>query len=95
MGNGGKHSDAIADKWRDRFRRDNRALRRARRQLESLPDDEVSEVTRPDVRVPSSAPAPLRGLFAILTLLPPWGRVLVVLAIIGAAAAGGHTLGWW
>lgn len=34
-------------------------------------------------------------LVTVLTLLPPWGRVVVALAIIGSMTYGGHQLGWW
>jgi|SRR4051812_37570171 hypothetical protein len=34
-------------------------------------------------------------LVNVLTLLPPWGRVIVTLAVIGSITYGGHQLGWW
>lgn len=34
-------------------------------------------------------------LVTVLTLLPPWGRVLVALAVIASMTYGGHELGWW
>lgn len=36
----------------------------------------------------SSTPAPARGLVAVLKLLPPWQRGVVVLALIAALAFG-------
>ena len=48
---------------------------------------DLSSTVNVTVEVPkhSKIPAPLRAL----KLLPPWGRVVVLLAILGAAVAGG------
>jgi len=46
-----------------------------------------------DVSVPPKADKPI--IIAVLSVLPPWGRVIIALAIITAAGLGGHTLGWW
>lgn len=48
----------------------------------------------------SSTPAPAKGIVAILNTLPPWGRVAVLLALLGVVAASGMVgamlsrLGW-
>jgi hypothetical protein len=44
---------------------------------------------------PSKRPSSIKGLVVVLEMMPPWGRVIVMLAIIGAAIAGGYRLGWW
>jgi hypothetical protein len=65
-------------------------------QLERVADraaTRAAQLSRPDAD--DSTPAAARGLVAILLVLPPWGRVVVTLAVIGAAVAGGHQLGWW
>lgn len=46
-----------------------------------------------DVSIPPKAEKPI--IIAVLTTLPPWGRVVIALAIVTAAGLGGHTLGWW
>lgn len=49
-------------------------------------------------RRPTSVPAPARGIVAILDKLPPWGRVIVLVVLIGAAVASGigaKLAGWF
>lgn len=58
--------------------------------LKPKPDASPAPLTSPSKR-----PSSVKGLVVVLETMPPWGRVIVVLAIIGAAVAGGHRLGWW
>ena len=49
--------------------------------------------TRLGMTDPPKKDAPV--VVEVLSVLPPWGRVIIALALIGAAALGGHQLGWW
>lgn len=59
---------------------------------------EIEAKTRAEKQ--SSTPAPAKGIVAVLNTLPPWGRVAVLLAIVGVVAASGMVgalltrLGW-
>lgn len=82
---------------------------RALQELQDAEWDERSskiEIVLPDIPTkPDASPAPLtspskrptsvKALVVVLETMPPWGRVIVVLAIIAATAATGHRLGWW
>ena len=73
---------------------------RIRAELRSAGDEEDSQVIEQQAisRRPKSDPAPVRGLVAILNTLPPWGRVLVVLALLAVVASGGlaaKVAGWF
>ena len=74
----------------------NPALKKLREHLddsrESADDgDRISVIVEPPKR---SLRPPARAAVAILSLLPPWGRVVVLAAAIAAAAAG-YALDWW
>ena len=64
---------------------------RVRREMRSAGDEEDSGLI--DVEAKSrrekSVPAPARGLKAILETLPPWGRVVFLLALLAAIVASG------
>lgn len=73
---------------------------KTRKEMRSADLDEDSAVItqRAREKVPSSAPAAAKGLAAILQLLPPWGRVVVLLALLAAIASGGlmaRVAGWF
>ncbi len=46
-----------------------------------------------DLSIPPKKDAPV--VVEVLSVLPPWGRVIIALALIAGAAMGGHSLGWW
>lgn len=70
-----------------------RHLERTKLELRaSYPDEDSSVIEREALsRAPksSSTPPHAKGLVAILAMLPGWGRVVVLLALIAALAAGG------
>jgi len=83
---------------------------RIRRLRESIPDEDSSVThihvhgtsnkivahagdTRMGVTDPPKKEPAL--IIEILTKLPPNGRVLLTLAIVGAGVFTGHQLGWW
>ena len=79
-----------------------RALERlkVRREMRSMNEEEDSQVIEREAlsRRPQSVPAPARGIVAILDKLPPWGRVIVLVVLIGAAVASGigaKLAGWF
>ncbi len=72
----------------------NPALSKLQQQLASadLDDgDRISVIV--EAPKPSLRPLP-RALVAVLRLLPPWGRVVVLTAAISLAATG-YALDWW
>ena len=70
-------------------------MARARQELRSYTDEEETS----QVKTPSDAPVRAKVWLAVYAGLPPYGRVLVVLALIAALFFGGaelgHRLGWW
>jgi len=70
-------------------------MTRARQELRSYTDEEETS----QVKTPSDAPVRAKVWLAVYAGLPPYGRVLVVLALIAALFFGGaelgHRLGWW
>lgn len=67
---------------------------RYRAELRSIGEEEDSALIQQEAakrsKAPSSGPpAHAKGLVAVLNTLPPWGRVLVLLALLGALVAGG------
>lgn len=72
---------------------------RYRSELRSIGADEDSAVihataaTDQPAKPPSSTPAPAKALIAVLASFPPWGRVLVALAVIAALAGSSALLG--
>lgn len=68
--------------------------------MRSAGDEEDSTVIEKEAvtRRGKSLPAPARGLVAVLEELPPWGRVVVLVALIGAlvaSGAGAKLAGWF
>lgn len=70
--------------------------------MRSMNEEEDSQVIEREAlsRRPKSDPAPVRGIVAVLNTLPQgWGRVIVVLALIGAVTAvvitTGKVAGWF
>lgn len=61
--------------------------------MRSAGEDELSEVIEREAaqrtKPPSSAPYPAKGIVAILDKLPPWGRVIVLLALLLTFASTG------
>lgn len=55
----------------------------------------IEILMHPAPQHPSKRPASLKGIVMVLETMPPWGRVIVMLAIIAASAFGTHRLGWW
>lgn len=49
--------------------------------------------TRLGMTDPPKRDAPV--VVEVLSVLPPWGRVIIALALVVGAALGGHSLGWW
>jgi len=85
---------------RDRLRED------AAADLKNLEDgdgwDDLSEPTRPDIKLPalpirqpSTPEIAVDGAERILSLVPPWQRGIIVLAVIAAVVFVGHEAGWW
>ena len=73
---------------------------RVRAEMRSAGDDEDSTVIEQQAvsRRPKSEPPHVRGVVAILQTLPPWGRVLVLLALLAVIASGGlaaKVAGWF
>jgi hypothetical protein len=72
---------------------------RTRKEMRSAGDEEDSTVIEKEAitRRGKSVPAPARGLVAVLDKLPPWGRVIVLLALIAlvASGAGAKLAGWF
>ena len=72
----------------------------ARKEMRSADLDEDSAVIteRARAKVPPSTPPVAKGLIAVLHTLPPWGRVIVALALIAALAGTGlaaKVAGWF
>lgn len=69
-----------------------------RAELRSTGEDEDTGII--EMAQKSSTPAPAKGVVAVLNTLPPWGRVAVLLAVLGVVAASGLVgavlgrLGW-
>lgn len=75
---------------------------KVRKEMRSADLDEDSNVIEREAlsRRPKSDPAPVRWTVAVLNTLPQgWGRVIVVLALIGAVTAivitTGKVAGWF
>lgn len=63
---------------------------RVRREMRSMDLEEDSTVIEKEAHSRrGSVPAPARGLVAVLDRLPPWGRVVFLLALLGALVASG------
>lgn len=96
MGNGSsKPGDARADQIRDQFAKNRARRQRARRALDSLPEDEWDEDTaRLDIVMNNSgAPKATKAIVGILAAFPKEHRwvafVVLVALILGLAALGG------
>jgi hypothetical protein len=73
---------------------------RVRREMRSMDLEEDSQVIEKEAhsRAGKSVPATARGLVVILDKLPPWGRVIVLVVLIGAVVASGvgaKLAGWF
>lgn len=90
-----KPGDALADKWREQFDRDEReeelALTRldVRADMKSMGEEEISSVIdqralearrKKDSEPPASKASPLVIVFTVAKKVPPWGAVIVILA---------------
>lgn len=69
---------------------------RVRAEMRSAGDVEDSTVIEQEAqsRAPKKAdstPAPARGIVAVLNTLPPWGRVIFLLAVVVALVSSGLT----
>jgi hypothetical protein len=64
-------------------------LDRAIDELEDADDEETSVNVHVHPQPPRSSRPKRFGLIEGFALLPPWGRVVVVLAVLAAAVAGG------
>lgn len=72
----------------------------ARKEMRSADLDEDSAVITQRARenVPSSTPPAAKGIVAVLGLLPPWGRVLVILlalVLLGGSGIAAKVAGWF
>lgn len=61
----------------------------------TLPEKLGSASEKPSVGHHKDLPVAARTLLAILHVLPPWARLVLLLALIGLAIYSGSGLGWW
>jgi hypothetical protein len=104
MGNGStKHGDAIGDKLREEFARNQEARERARLKLESLPDDDDLEVTDTQrvqvVLGNEKLPTAAKGIAGILAVFPREHRwaafIILAVLILTLSGLGGLKLLEW
>lgn len=75
-------------------------VRRLRDSVSDFDEEERSSVTvnlvhPPKSARPASVPAPAKPIVAVLAVIPPGHRVLIVLALIAASVYTGKALGWF
>lgn len=70
-------------------------LRELARELREADDWEEDSQVNVHVHAPAPKTSKPPMVVQVLPLLPPWGRVIVALALIGAAVWSGHAVGWY